>query len=113
MAKKITLAEAFLQVSNDIPVADPKVEQRLGRAYDIVRTDGHGYAITAEGEGVYSVFRASTSALLDNSIVYIVDSHRCTCPDYGTARANLCKHRLAIRLYELVHGIGDITGETV
>jgi SWIM zinc finger len=105
MAKKMILAEAFLKVSGDIPVSDPKVEQRLGRAYDIVRTDGHAYAITPEGEGVYTVFRASTSLTTDNAIGYVVDATTCTCPDYPTARANLCKHRLAIRLYELVHGI--------
>lgn len=102
-----TLAQAMLLVGAEIPLADPKVSQRLNRAYDIVRTDGYGYTITPQGKGVYTVFKASTSSMTDNSITYVVDKVSCTCIDYPTARANLCKHRLAIRLYELVHGLGE------
>lgn len=102
----MSLAQAMVTVGNDIPLADLKVSQRLNRAYDIVRTDGSGYAITPMGNGVYTVFKASTSLMEDNSITYVVDKASCTCPDCPTARANLCKHRLAVRLYELVHADG-------
>lgn len=103
----MSLAQAMLTVGEQIPLADPKVEGRLNRAYDIVRTNGHGYVITPMGNHVYTVFKASTSLMTDNSITYIVDKVSCTCIDYVTARANLCKHRLAIKLYELVNGKGE------
>jgi hypothetical protein len=105
----MSLAQAMVTVGEQIPLADIKVEQRLNRAYDIVRTDGHGYAITPMGNHVYSVFKASTSLMTDNSITYIVDKVSCTCIDYPTARANLCKHRLAIKLYELINGLKEIS----
>jgi len=101
----------MVTVGEQIPLSDIKVSQRLNRAYDIVRCNGSGYAITPMGKGVYAVFKASTSAMTDNSITYIVDRISCTCIDYPSARANLCKHRLAIKLYELVHDIGDINNK--
>jgi hypothetical protein len=100
----MSLAQAMVTVGEQIPLSDMKVSQRLNRAYDIVRCNGSGYAITPMGKGVYTVFKASTSATTDNSITYVVDKVKCTCIDYPSARANLCKHRLAIKLYELVHG---------
>jgi hypothetical protein len=109
----MSLAQAMVAVGEHIPLADPKVEGRLNRAYDIVRCNGSGYAITPMGKGVYTVFKASTSGMTDNSITYVVDKVKCTCVDYPSARANLCKHRLAIKLYELVHGIGNTAKETV
>jgi len=107
----MSLAQAMVTVGAEIPLSDIKVSQRLNRAYDIVRCNGSGYAITPMGNHTYSVFKASTSAMTDNSITYIVDKVSCTCIDYPTARANLCKHRLAIKLYELVHGHIDNKGE--
>jgi len=109
MAK--TIAQAYLDVSLRLPVEDIKVKQRLDRAYEIV--NGHGYAIdvmeyhvTIEGtsiEGtstVYCVNKASTSLFTDTSASYTVTNKQCTCPDFETARSNLCKHRLAIMLIE-------------
>jgi len=104
----MSLPQAMVTVGEQIPLADPKVEQRLNRAYDIVRTNGHGYVITPMGNHVYTVFKASTSLMTDNSITYIVDKVSCTCIDYPTARANLCKHRLAIKLYELVNETEEV-----
>lgn len=97
----MNLAEAYLAISEKIPIDDIKVKQRLDRAYDIIRANGEGYTITryntTEGDK-YRIFRASTQLLEDNSAVYTTDTQSCTCPDNATARAGLCKHRLAIML---------------
>lgn len=104
MAK--TIAQAYLDVSLRLPVEDIKVKQRLDRAYEIV--NGHGYEITVSAILIsndatlkqYEVNKASTSLLADTSAKYIVTNKQCTCPDFETARSNLCKHRLAIMLIE-------------
>jgi len=97
----VNLAEAYLAVSERIPIEDIKVKQRLDRAYDIIRANGSGYTITryntTEGDK-YRIFRASTQLLEDNSAVYTTDTKSCTCPDAEKCRAGLCKHRLAIML---------------
>lgn len=96
---KKSLAQAFLDVSLDLPTDDPSVKRRLDRAYDIARLEG--YEIEAITEPyAYRVTRLTTSSLEDNSATYIVDSNSCTCPDFDTARGGLCKHRLAIRMWE-------------
>lgn len=92
------LAQAYLNVSLRLPIDDIKVKQRLDRAYEIVNAPG--YEVTAEADGVYSVAKASSSLLADTSAIYVVSNTTCTCPDYATARSNLCKHRLAIMLIE-------------
>ena len=97
----MTLAEAYLAVALNLPI-DPTIKARLDRAYDIVRTDGSGYAIQLplkEGEA-YTIYKESTSLLEDTSHSYSVSSVFCSCPDYPTARAGLCKHRLAIMMLE-------------
>lgn len=96
------LTDAYLAISEGLPIEDVKVKQRLDRAYNILT--GYGYTITKaiaqEGRYIYQIHRASTSLLEDNSAVYTTDSASCTCPDYASARGNLCKHRLAIMLVE-------------
>jgi hypothetical protein len=84
---------------------DIKVKQRVERAYDIVRSLGSGYAITPKTHPVtqevtYRIYKESTSLLEDNSVYYTVDSQGCTCPDAISARAGLCKHRIATMLLE-------------
>ena len=95
-----SIAEAYLAVSLRIPVDDIKVKQRLDRGYDIAQSDGLGYEVVPVGNGNYRVEKASTTLLEDNSHGYDVTRESCTCPDFETARGNLCKHRLAVMLIE-------------
>jgi hypothetical protein len=102
---KKSLSEAVFILSKKLPTEDIKVKQRLERAYDIVRSLGSGYAITprvnpATGDTFYQIYKESTSLLEDNSVYYTVDSQGCTCPDAISARAGLCKHRIATMLLE-------------
>lgn len=92
--------QAVLDVGLNLPLEDIKVKQRFDRAYDIVRMLGQAYELIEEVEGGYSLTRASTSLLEDNSATYLVSRNMCTCPDYPSARGNLCKHRMAVMLVE-------------
>ena len=97
----MTIAEAYLNIAKNLPT-DPTIKARLDRAYDIVRTDGSGYAIQLplrKGEA-YTIYKESTSLLEDTSHTYQVTTTSCTCPDYPTARGGLCKHRLAVMMLE-------------
>lgn len=97
------LAQAMLTVSQRVPSADKSVQDRLNRAYDIVRALGEGYTITAVTNGVYKVHKASTAPAFssaDSSRDYVTDNRSCSCPDFEKARAGLCKHRLAVMLLE-------------
>lgn len=95
----MTLQQAYLNVSKRIPVEDIKVKQRLERAYDIVAAHGSGYAVTKSmlhNEYVYHVHKASTNATDTSATrMYTIDADGCNCPDAITARAGLCKHKLA------------------
>ena len=98
-----TLAQAYLDLSMKIPVEDIKLKQRLDRAYEMYNS--YGYDITEVGIDsdstvLYHVHKASTSLLESNSVTYEVSTKDCTCPDYPSARGNLCKHRLAVMLVE-------------
>ena len=97
----MTLAEAYLNVAKNLPT-DPTIKARLDRAYDIVRSDGSGYSIQLPlgKDSPYIVYKASTSLLEDTSHYYYVTSSTCDCPDFRSARAGLCKHRLAIMMLE-------------
>jgi hypothetical protein len=109
---KKTLHQAMLNLSARLPIEDKKVSDRLNRAYDIVRMLGSGYAIQrVESELVcgvtqhyitphYRVYKESTSLLEDNSVYYHIIDDMCSCPDAPSARGNLCKHRLAVKLIE-------------
>jgi predicted nucleic acid-binding Zn finger protein len=95
----------MLNVSAKLPIDDKKISDRLNRAYDIVRMLGSGYSIKREIERdndvvYYTVHKESTSLLEDNSVYYTVIEDMCSCPDAPTARGNLCKHRLAVKLIE-------------
>ena len=95
----MTLQQAYLAVSDKIPIDDIKVRQRLDRAYEIVRCDGEGYEVEYDTiTGAYWIHKASTSLLEDSSKQYMVTTAVCTCPDFDKARGNLCKHRLAVML---------------
>ncbi len=100
----MTLIQAYLWISDRIPATDPKMRQRLDRAYGIVQCNGEGYSIeklcnkTVLGKPMYSIHKASTSLLEDTSATYLVTEQSCSCPDYEKARGNLCKHRLAVML---------------
>jgi hypothetical protein len=94
----MNLQQAFLTVASKIPVEDIKVKQRLDRAYDIVQCGGSGYAITKSlrhNEYAWHVHKASTSPLDTTATMYTVDGEGCSCPDAVSARAGLCKHKLA------------------
>lgn len=96
----MNLQEAFLALSQKLP-KDEALLKRLDRAYSIV--DGYGYTITHEGEGLYRVEKASTSLFTDESRVYTVTNKTCSCPDFEKVRAGMCKHRLAVRLLEMMN----------
>lgn len=96
-----TLNEAMFQLSVKLPLEDNGVKKRFDRAYDIVRMLGSGYDISKTHYG-YAVYKESTSLLEDNSVTYTIDEHGCSCPDNHTARAGLCKHRLAVMLLEIM-----------
>lgn len=93
-----TLQAAYFDLSLRLPVEDIKVKQRLDRGYDIVLS--YGYSVDKQEDNSYLVSKASTSLLEDTSARYRVDHESCTCPDFPTARAGLCKHRLAVMLKE-------------
>ncbi len=93
-----SLKAAYLGLSLRLPIEDIKVRQRLDRGYGIVISEG--YSIAQGTDNCYTVYRASTSLLEDNSVTYEVGEESCTCPDFPTARGGLCKHRLAVMLVE-------------
>ena len=108
----ITQMEAYLRVAERLPVDDPTVLRRLERAdRDILR--GYGYEIkpcpcsSTDASRQYYVTKLSTAPMgTDQSdTIYIVSRDNCTCPDNPTARAGLCKHRLAIMIYEEMHHV--------
>jgi predicted nucleic acid-binding Zn finger protein len=65
------------------------LQSRVVRAVDIVQGEA-GYVIVKQG-GLWHVSNGRGST-------YIVDGQTCTCPDFETVRAGLCKHRLAVKL---------------
>ncbi len=79
---------------------DGQVLRRLARAEQDVL--GYGYDVYAcpERVGTYHIHKLSTAPMLseDNGAHYVVTPTGCTCPDFDTARGNLCKHRLAVMI---------------
>ena len=83
---------------------------RLDRAFGILQ--GLGYVIEPTHKDLYTIKKLSTSYGGDLYSVYLVNisedkARSCTCPDYPTVRAGLCKHILATKLYELVEDTTD------
>ncbi len=99
----VSLAQAYINLSQRLPISDISVQRRLDRAYDIFIS--HGYTIIGAGD-TWTVSRASTNLLEDNSATYRVTANSCTCPDGsegGAARAGLCKHVLAVMLVKEIN----------
>ena len=96
----MNIIQAMATIGSKIPINDEGVKKRLDRAYDIVTAGG--YEVTMEEPGLWRVSKASTSLLDDTSAVYAVTDKICSCPDFDTARAGLCKHRLAVKLLTLM-----------
>lgn len=98
-----TLAQAFLDLSLTLPIDDKSVKDRLSRAYDIL-TKG-GYEVHQINKDIYRVEKLSTSLFSDESVRYTISlsGKSCNCPDFPTARAGLCKHRLAVMMQQLMH----------
>lgn len=94
----MNIHQAFVELTAKLPQEKP-IQMRLERAYDIVVK--FGYSIT-KANNVWHVDKASTSLLEDNSAHYQVTQDSCSCPDFENAPARLCKHRLAVRLLELM-----------
>lgn len=92
------LNEAIAKVKAQLPMNDVTVQRSVAKAEGIVQQ--YGYSIAHKGNGLYSVSRASTSLFEDNSAKYSVTKSYCTCMHYEKARANLCKHRIAIMIME-------------
>lgn len=99
-AYKKTLHQARLDLSVRLPIEDKGISDRLNRACEIVRMLGSGYSIQHCGDHEYAVYKESTSLLEDNSVYYHIIDDMCSCPDAPSARGNLCKHRLAVKLIE-------------
>lgn len=98
----LSLQQAMVNVGQRIPLADKSVSARLDRAYEILTTKSYGYTVQPplrKGQP-YRIVKASTSALNTTPTVYHVTKLTCDCPDFEKARGNLCKHRLAVMLYE-------------
>lgn len=98
----LSLQQAMVNVGQKIPLADKSVASRLDRAYEILATKRHSYMVqlpTRKGQP-YKIIKASTSALNTTPTVYHVTIKTCDCLDFEKARGNLCKHRLAIMLWE-------------
>jgi SWIM zinc finger len=93
-----SVREAYFNISQRLPMDDIKVKQRLDRAYDIVI--GNGYTVEPLSTDLheFDIYRESTSLFEDNAVHYYVDEQSCECPDFGSARGGLCKHRLAVML---------------
>jgi hypothetical protein len=93
------LREATAQVQRALPMEDPGIARRFDRAYDIVIADG-GYELVQHSAAIWLVNRASTSLFIDNAMEYVVDTaaKTCTCPDFSSVRAGLCKHRMAVMI---------------
>src|SRR5437773_2084295 len=66
--------------------------------------NGQGYTITKSrrvGCYIWHIHKASTAPAFSSQqseAVYTIDSDGCNCPDATTARAGLCKHKLATML---------------
>ena len=101
----ISLTAAYRALEERLPI-NVKIKQRLDRAYEII--NGYGYtveALSSDKNAEYAVYKASTSLFTDESKCYNVTQQSCTCPDYETAQAGLCKHRLAVMLIgEMLYG---------
>lgn len=97
-----TKDQAYVTIAQQLPL-DEKIMQRLDRAKNDVLSFGYDIKITRTNDRrqmVYLISKASTTLLEDNGHTYTVTSNTCNCPDYETARAGLCKHRLAIMILE-------------
>ena len=101
------LRQAHFAVSQRLPLEDIKVKQRFERAYNDIIV-GYGYSIEHLGDGEYVISKASTSLLDDTSVCYAVTASSCTCPDYDTARAGLCKHRMAVMVVAEMNKINSL-----
>lgn len=97
-----TKDQAYVTIAQQLPL-DEKIMQRLDRAKNSVLSYGYDIKAThVDGHGrmIYRISKASTALLEDNGHAYEVTSNTCNCPDYETARAGLCKHRLAVMILE-------------
>src|SRR5262245_46958780 len=77
--------EAYLKVSEKLPIDDAAVLRRLERA-DREILSGYGYTITAHGgrAGLYDIEKLSTDPMgsSDTGSHYLVSCEACTCPDF-------------------------------
>lgn len=94
------LQQAVSILEGKLPIEDIQVKRRIDRAYDILRMPG--YEITPQDNDTWLVDKLSSSLTDDTSVQYTVTDDSCTCPDFTTARAGLCKHRLAVQLLQIM-----------
>lgn len=96
----MTLREAVAIIEAELPIEDINIKRRVERAYGIVTSQG--YTVHQVSADVWHVSRASTSLFEDNSQTYKVSlpEHSCTCPDFGSVRGGLCKHRIAVMILQ-------------
>lgn len=86
-----SLWQAWLDVMSEMP-NDPALMARANRGSDIIEGRGEEYTIDEYLPSKFIMVKVSSQAQ------YHVDLFTCTCPDYPSARGNLCKHRLAAML---------------
>lgn len=94
--------QAYVDIAAQLP-NDAAIMKRLDRAKNDVLSYGYDVVqagIAVDGKRLYFVSKASTTLLEDTSARYEVTNKTCTCPDYETARAGLCKHRLAVMILQ-------------
>jgi hypothetical protein len=79
--------------------ADEEIRKRVDRGYDILTKGGYGIEI----DGSIAYVRKLSTSLFGEDTEYQVTESTCSCPDYETARAGLCKHRLAVRMLKALN----------
>jgi hypothetical protein len=97
-----SLYEAYKTIERKLPIEDKKIADRLRRARDEVLDYGYEVELILrdDKEVVYRIEKLSTSLLEDNSKTYRTTLKECDCPDFPSARAGLCKHRIAVMIRE-------------
>lgn len=77
------------------------LHKRVLRGLDIVRGED-GYVLSQDSDDVWIINNGK-------GMLYFVNTKEqtCTCPDFPTVRAGLCKHRLAVKLQCLIDEQGE------
>ncbi len=111
----MNVQQALEIIKGILPIEDPTVAARLGRACGLLQQPGYNFTYIDEVNG-WHVEKASTSILDTQPSAYsVTKAEGCSCPDAvgGRARAGLCKHALAVMLLEQMRGTSAPTRNEV